>query len=91
MSSLMLCALALYAAAAVADVITTVRGLERGGVEANPVIRWFMERLGHGWIVFKLALTAAIAFYAVSHGYVAVVFVLAVITGLVAWHNTRVV
>lgn len=28
------------------DVMTTVEALRRGGYEANPIARWFLERLG---------------------------------------------
>lgn len=91
MSVEMIIGLVLYALASIADVVTTERGLARGGVEANPVIRWFMERLGRGWIVFKLVLSLAVAIYAVMNGYVLVIFVLSGLTLWVAWHNTRVV
>lgn len=36
-----------------ADVWSTVYALDRGASEANPAIRWLMDRLGKAWPVAK--------------------------------------
>jgi len=47
----------------VADVVTTIGALDRPGVrEANPVIRWLMDRLGRAWWAPKIALAAAVTY-----------------------------
>lgn len=84
-------ALIAYAVAQIADVLTTVRALRRGGVEANPVIRWLMDRLGrYGWIVVKLVVAGGIAAWAWQAGQVGVIWIVAVVTGLIALNNLRV-
>ena len=83
-------ALIAYALAQIADVLTTLRALRRGGIEANPVIRWLMDRLGHGWIVVKLALAGGIAAWAWQAGAAWAVWLVAAVTGLVALNNWRV-
>jgi len=44
-----------------ADVVTTALVLDRGGKEANPLMRWLMDKLGNGWMVVKLALHIFVA------------------------------
>ncbi|MCK9513573.1 MAG: DUF5658 family protein [Pigmentiphaga sp.] len=84
-------ALIAYALAQIADVLTTLRALRRGGIEANPVIRWMMGRLGrYGWVVVKLAITAGIAAWLWSEGQAVGLLIVAGVTGLVALNNLRV-
>lgn len=84
-------ALIAYALAQLADVLTTLRALRQGGVEANPVVRWLMDALGHGWIVVKLALAGGIAAWAWQAGEVGAIWIVAAVTGLIALNNLRVV
>ena len=62
-------ALALFIALQVADIITTLLILRDGGRELNPVVKWFIDRLGPvaGLLVIKL-LACAILSYAVYSG-----------------------
>lgn len=45
----------LFLLSQLADVWSTAYALDRGAVEANPAIRWLMDRLGKGWIAAKIA------------------------------------
>lgn len=45
-----------------ADVWSTKYALDRGAVEANPAIRWLMDRLGKGWVAAKIAIASAGAY-----------------------------
>ena len=83
-------ALALLATAQLADVVTTIQALKRGGVEANPVVKFLMDKFGKGWVLVKLAVTAGAAYLLWSLGMSEFILGLAAITGLVAYHNTRV-
>jgi hypothetical protein len=44
----------------VLDVLSTYYMLARGGQEANPIVAWFMQVLGHAWPLCKLPEIAAI-------------------------------
>lgn len=84
----MTAALIAYALAQLADIVTTLRALRRGGAEANPLLRWVMESVGgSGWVVFKLVLTgcAAWAFWATGAEWC--LWLIAAITGVVAVLN----
>jgi len=61
LSTGMAIALALFALLQIADVITTVQALKRGGREANPVIRYLMNLGPLPWIAIKLAVAAMAA------------------------------
>jgi hypothetical protein len=80
---------ALFAAAQLADVITTKRLLSQGGRELNPVVAFFMSKMGKAWWVAKggIALIAA----GLMHwaGYPLGILALAVLTGAVAANNYR--
>lgn len=53
--------LALFVALQIADIVSTVRALNRGARELNPVMRWFMARLGRvGGLVAPKVIGAAI-------------------------------
>lgn len=52
----------------IADVLTTIHALNRGATEANPIVRFFMERMGKGWIVAKLAIAGGVAWWMVAEG-----------------------
>jgi len=45
-----------FIASQIADVWTTLRFLKRGVAEANPAIRWLMQRFGRGWIAAKIGI-----------------------------------
>ena len=53
--------LAVFAALQVADVLSTIHVLSRGGFEGNPVGVWAMTTFGAYWPVPKLALMALCA------------------------------
>lgn len=49
----------------VADIITTIRAINLGGVEANPVIRWAMARIGSAWgIIIPKVLILPLIYFA---------------------------
>lgn len=74
--------------AALLDVITTVKVLKLPDTyEANPIIRWFMDKLGSGWIVVKLALTLAIGYYCFINAYMIALVIATLITLYAAWNN----
>ena len=87
----MTAALIAYALAQIADIVTTLRALRRGGVEANPLLRWIMESVGgSGWIVFKLVLTGCAAWAFWASGAAWGLWLVAAATGAVAVWNARV-
>lgn len=87
----------LFVALQIADIATTIRALDRGARELNPVVRWFMARLGTvpGLVVIKGAGCAAIiAGVLFAHGYAPLVALIALGLicagyGYVALHNWR--
>lgn len=84
-------ALLVFALAQIADVITTIRALQRGGREINPLIAWLMQRLGkYGWVGVKLAGSAGGAALCLQTFPVWVLWPLAALLALVAWHNARI-
>ena len=83
-------ALAAYALAQIADVVTTNRALRSGGREANPVIRWAMARTGRAWPLVKAAITGAAAAGIVTQAGPLWLWPVTVLTAAVAWWNTRV-
>ncbi|NDW32947.1 DUF5658 family protein [Salipiger sp. PrR007] len=85
----MLWGLILFALAQLADVWTTERVLAAGGREENPVIRFFMDRLGRGWIIAKLGLAAGVAWIAVRTGEPLLPWVAGAVTAYVAHRNWR--
>ena len=89
--SLPVVALIALGIACLADIITTERALRRGGREANPVVAWFMRKLGgRGWIIAKALLTAAAGYLLFTAGLVLWIWALAALTLAVAYWNTTV-
>ena len=43
------------------DGYTTNKALSLGLKEANPIMKWFQDKLGGNWIVIKIALHVAVA------------------------------
>jgi hypothetical protein len=75
----------------VADTVTTLRALELGGREANPVVDWLIEKTGPGgFMAVKAGATALfLAVYPdVPSG---VVMLVNGVTCAVAAHNARIV
>ncbi|SFQ14161.1 hypothetical protein SAMN05421853_10298 [Roseivivax halotolerans] len=92
MTTMTIISLIALALAQLADVWTTIRGLEAGYTETNPIIRWAMERLGrHGWIAFKLGVAGGLAWLALSLSMPVILWIGAALTGLVAVRNYRLV
>lgn len=92
MTPTLLAAIALMAAS-LADAATTVAALGRGAREANPVIRWLMDKLGPGWVPIKLAPAAWACWLAWQHPHddrlMMLLAVLAVVYAGVSVHNHR--
>ncbi len=72
----------------VADVRTTDKALLNGAIEANPVVRWVMGKLGDRWWLVKLLPLAGGVVLLVHQAWVALL-VLNLIFGFVVWHNHR--
>ncbi|SLN74708.1 hypothetical protein ROJ8625_04083 [Roseivivax jejudonensis] len=86
----MTAALIAFGIATLFDIITTIEALERGGREANPVVRFFMSYFGRLWWVAKLALAGVAAWLFVYADSAAGIWIMAVVTGYVAYRNTKV-
>ena len=83
--------LAFYMAISIADVLTTERVMRKGGREANPVMRWLMERLGRGG-AYAVKLVVALGVGIVGAIIAPPALVLLNATGCwVVWHNWRAV
>lgn len=84
MTEALLIALAVLAAL---DVVTTLRALRRPNLrEANPLLRWAMQR-GTVWIALKLAVTAAGAW--LMRDAPAGLAVVCAVYAAVVWNNWR--
>jgi hypothetical protein len=72
------------------DVISTYHMLVRGGQEANPIVRWFMQVLGDAWPLCKIPeLVLIIIIWKVVPRPIAVVFLGFMVAsyGFVVWYN----
>ena len=72
------------------DVISTYHMLARGGQEANPIVRWFMQVLGDAWPLCKIPeLVLIIIIWKAVPRRVAVVFLGFMVAsyGFVVWYN----
>lgn len=78
-----------FALAQIADVLTTRRLLDQGGRELNPVVAFFMGRMGRQWWIAKIAIAWAGAAALHWFGYTWVVAILAGVIGAVALNNWR--
>lgn len=87
----------LFIALQIADIATTIRALDHGARELNPVVRWFMAHLGTlpGLMVVKGAGGAVIiAGVLVARSYAPIFALIALVAicgayGLVVWRNWR--
>lgn len=81
----------LFILSQLADVWSTAYALDRGAVEANPAIRWLMDRLGKGWIAAKIAVATLGAYVLwLAAGDIGVLIVALVFFGI-AFRNYRMV
>ncbi|SER49062.1 hypothetical protein SAMN04490244_101243 [Tranquillimonas rosea] len=86
----MTAALIALALATLADIITTIIALQRGFVEAAPVMRWIMSWAGSAWWVVKIVFTVVGAWVLVRFiGDPVAVWAFAAGIGLVALWNLR--
>ena len=75
----------------IADVVTTLGFLRRGGREANPVVRWIMTRYGNmPGLVLKVALAMALTLVAAWYGASWSIWALCAVYAVIVWRNTRV-
>ncbi|MFG6139522.1 DUF5658 family protein [Halomonas sp. B23F22_10] len=79
--------------ASLADTITTIGALKRGGIEANPVVAWMIEHAGRAWPILKALPLAPALWLAWQHPHdlrlALVLGGLAVVYGVVAWRNAQ--
>lgn len=86
----MIYALIAFALAQLADIVSTTKALQSGGTrEANPAVRWIMERFGRGWIVLKVVVSGGGAFLLWNAGFEFGIWAMAAITVWVAYRNMR--
>ncbi|QDP59469.1 MAG: hypothetical protein GOVbin4162_43 [Prokaryotic dsDNA virus sp.] len=78
----------IFALLQVADVRTTDKAILEGAIEANPVVRWVMDKLGDRWWLVKL-LPLAGGVVLLAHQAWMALLVLNVIFGFVVWHNYK--
>lgn len=75
------------------DVLSTYHMLARGGHEANPIVAWFMHRLGDAWPVCKLPEIVVIAIvWRFVPRPVGLIFLGLMVTGysFVVWRNYQI-
>jgi hypothetical protein len=82
-------ALIALALATLADVVTTLRGLKRGAREANPVSAALMRRGVWAWVLARSLVAVGVAVWGVSAGQTWLLWLIAGLTAVVAWHNTK--
>mgnify|MGYP003649010550 CR=1 FL=1 len=73
-----------------ADIWTTIKCLEAGATEGNPVVAWIMRKLGKLWPLVKLALSVGGAYLLWSDGVIWGVWLLCAVVGAVAVSNYRI-
>jgi len=79
-----------FIASQIADVWTTLRFLKRGVAEANPAIRWLMQRFGRGWIAVKIGIATAGAWLlSLQYGDAGVAVVSLLFFGIAAWNERQ--
>lgn len=83
-------ALLIYALAQIADVVTTLWGLRRGAVEANPLMARLMGTFGKRWFVAKLLLNGFLAYLMAASGAIAGLLLVSAVVAVVAVHNARI-
>ena len=77
--------------AQLADVLTTLYALGRGGAhEANPVVAFLMRKIGRGWIVTKLGVATAAALWLHHEGHDQWIWVASAGFFLLAANNLRI-
>jgi hypothetical protein len=82
-------------ALAIGDVMTTLRALAQPGiVEANPVMKFLMDKLGSLWILARLLMTLAVVLFVILladdtwSGFL-LLLANAALLGWVVWHNAK--
>lgn len=80
-----------FVLAQLADVITTERGLRKGGFEeANDFIAYLMTNLGRGWIILKLAFASVIAYVLYDNDSLEGLWIVTLVTGYFAYRNLKI-
>jgi hypothetical protein len=82
-----LCYVALVVLGAM-DAITTQYSIAMGAHEANPLIAFVMSQVGVGWVVFKVGVTAGLAYWFWAYGARRVTIAACAITGLAVMINS---
>ena len=82
-------ALIILALLQICDVLSTIRVLEAGGYERNPVVAKLMDRFGRFWWVPKIVLAAAAAALVWWAGAVPLLWVLNAVYAAVVVNNLR--
>ena len=74
------------------DIVSTTKALKSGVTrEANPVVRWMMDRFGRGWIVLMVVVSGGAAFLLWKTGFELGIWAMAALTAWVAYRNMRLV
>ncbi|WP_081285260.1 DUF5658 family protein [Tritonibacter mobilis] len=86
----MIYALIAFALAQLADIVSTTKALKSSDTrEANPVVRWMMDRFGRGWIILKVVVSGGAAFLLWKTGFEFGIWAMAALTAWVAYRNMR--
>lgn len=80
-----------FFAVQVADVVTTIIALRKGGREANPLLAWAMDKLGYGWVALKLGVGLWAGWLIVSGPTPELLWLVVGVTGYVAYRNFRII
>ena len=80
-----------FALSQLADVATTQFALTSGRAhEGNPIVAWLMDRFGLGWIVIKVGVASAIAWWLYTNGYEPFIWLVSLAFFALAANNIRV-
>ena len=71
----------------VADILTTIAVLDKGGREVNPITRWVMDKAGDSWWAWKFGAMLLVALIAVEIGATWVLWLMVFVGfGAAAWN-----
>jgi len=80
-----------FLALQIADVWTTIVGMNSGAVESNPVVKWMMDTFGKTWVLIKITGASLGAYLAWSEGAIWIVWAICAVMAYVVWQNHRII
>ena len=91
MTEIELITVAVFLVLQLLDVWTTTKGLKLGATEANPAIKWVMDKVGKLWPVVKLALSLIGGYMMFYAGLLWFIWLLCLVMAWVVWNNYKVI